>query len=249
VIKMGNLKKLEEIPPGSMNRIVIILMVIVLIFIGVSHYFKLQNITAALIALLGILFGSLVVGNSITQSRSKTVENELMRSNIDIINDCIANKKLEIEMYNAEFVTNINASNPAQKLEINTASVTAKNAVTEYNKYCEDLKNENKEDEGSIIDKTFKVALERLKDLVKPKNQKSEDRVSHVGNDKVRLTRDFIVGIAAGFVSGLMVLAEQILMVEKHAHPVATIVIVWAVGFVVAVVVLKVLQLLFLRDP
>jgi hypothetical protein len=65
--------------------------------------------------------------------------------------------------------------------------------------------------------------------------------------EEARLTRDFIVGIAAGTVSGLFVAMLQILVVEKHIHPLLAILIAWVLGVAAAVVVLK--TLLFLLDP
>lgn len=141
----------EEIPSWVMNIILIgaIFCILVLRFFN-----KFLGNDTQLLQILAILFGTLVVGNSITNLRSKTVQNELIRSNIDIINYCITNKKLIIETYNAANSKNLDNT------QTDNAKKEADNALQCYNEYCKELR---KICDGDIVDKAFKKALGELK--------------------------------------------------------------------------------------
>ena len=152
---------LGEIPPLLMNVFVIVLIIVDFCLIFKGGYPS--DIRVALIHLFGILIGTLVVGNSIIYLRSKTVQNELIRSNIDIINHCITNKKLKIEMYHAVLSVKHNSGVELKKEETTKAKKEGDEALEEYNKRCEELK---KICDGAIEDKTFEKALKCLKEQI-----------------------------------------------------------------------------------
>jgi hypothetical protein len=166
-------KYFEEIPSLITNGILILG---ILIIFALRCFNKFPGDDIQFIQVLALLFGTLVVGNSITLYRSKTVSNELIRSNIDTINHCLTNEKLKIETYNAVLSVKNQAENLKKDDEDNTKELNAEktkeakdiadNALKNYIYFCNKL-NEKSNSEDPIVKKIFGKCLKHLQDLIK----------------------------------------------------------------------------------